>query len=122
MQVTKLELLSRVDNSDFVPPPTASILPVRVSVDRGVIAKNRIGGDAPQFPAAARSEQVNGTVILDAVITPDGKISELDVISGPKALQRAAYDAVKTWKYKPFLLDGKPVEVQTEIAVLFYLR
>ena len=122
MQVTKLELLSRVDNSDFVPPPTASILPVRVSVDRGVIAKNRIGGDAPQFPAAARSERVNGTVILDAVITPDGKISELDVISGPKALQRAAYDAVKTWKYKPFLLDGKPVEVQTEIAVLFYLR
>lgn len=65
---------------------------------------------------------MDGTVSLDAVITPDGKIGELNVISGPKALQRAAYDAVKTWKYKPFLLNGQPVEVQTEIGVMFHLR
>ncbi len=122
MEVTKLELLSRVDNSDFVPPPAASILPVRISVDHGLIAKNRIGGAAPEFPAVARSQRVDGTVILGAVITPEGKIADLEVISGPKAFQRAAYDAVKTWKYKPFLLDGQPVEVQTEIGVMFHLR
>ena len=119
MEVTKLELLSTVNNSDFVPPGTASILPVRVSVDGRVFAKNRIGGDAPEYPAIARSQRMYGEVRLDAVITPEGKIAELDVLSGPKALQRAAYDAVKTWKYKPFLLDGQPVEVQTEIGVMF---
>ncbi len=122
MQVTELELLSRVDNSDFVPPPTASILPAGVVVDGRLVAKNRIGGDNPEYPAIARSQRMYGVVRLDAVITPEGKIAELDVISGPKALQRAAYDAVKTWKYKPFLLDGKPVEVQTEIGVMFNLR
>lgn len=122
MEVTKLELLSRVDYSDFVPPPTASILPVRVSVDGRAFSKNRIGGDAPEYPAIARSQRMYGMVLLDAVITPGGKIAELDVISGPKALQRAAYDAVKTWKFKPFLLDGQPVEVQTEIGVVFLPR
>jgi len=119
MQVTKLELLSRVDNSDFAPPPTAPLLPVRVSVDARVAARNRIGGAAPELTAVARSQRVGGTVILDAVITPEGKIGELDVLGGPKALQSAAYDAVKTWRYKPFLLNGQPVEVQTEIGVIF---
>ena len=120
MQVTKLELLSTVNDSDFVLPATASSFPLPVAPRE--ILKQRIGGDAPIYPAAARSQHVEGVVTLDAVITKDGRIGELEVLSGPKALQRAAYDAVKTWKYKPYLVDGQPAEVQTQIRMMFHIR
>lgn len=120
MQVTSLELLSTVNDSDFVPPAAASSFPVPVAPRE--IARQAIGGDAPIYPAAAKSQHVEGVVALDAVITKDGRIGELEVLTGPKALQRAAYDAVKTWKFKPHLVDGQPVEVQTQIRVMFHIR
>ena len=120
MQVTNLELLSTVNDSDFLPPATTSSLPAPVVLRE--IARQAIGGEAPIYPAVAKSQHVEGVVILDAVITKEGRIGELEVLSGPKALQRAAYDAVKTWKYKPYLVDGQPVEVQTQIGVMFHIR
>ena len=120
MQVTNLELLSTVNDSDFVAPARASSFPVPVAPRE--IARQAIGGDAPIYPAVAKSQHVEGVVTLNTVITKEGRISELEVLSGPKALQRAAYDAVKTWKYKPYLVDGQPVEVQTQIRVMFHIR
>ena len=75
----------------------------------------------PEYPDVARQARVEGTVLLDAVIAPDGTVSHLDVISGPEALVPAATDAVRWWRYEPYLIDGKPAAVETTVAVDFRL-
>lgn len=92
-----------------------------LSVSPGVIAGNRIGGADPKYPAEAKKDKVQGTVILDAIIGKDGTIHKLKVISGPKELRKSAADAVRTWKYKPYLHNGHPVEVETKINVVYTL-
>jgi protein TonB len=73
----------------------------------------------PIYPALARQAGVQGEVILQAVIGKDGKIENLHVISGNPWLVKAARDAVIQWRYRPYLLDGEPVEVETQITVNF---
>lgn len=92
-----------------------------LSVSPGEIAGNRIGGADPKYPAEAKKDKVQGTVILDAIIGKDGTIHKLTVLSGPKELRKSAADAVRTWKYKPYLLNGNPVEVETHISVIYTL-
>ncbi|HLJ40033.1 MAG TPA: energy transducer TonB [Candidatus Acidoferrales bacterium] len=90
---------------------------IRVAAD--VEAKMLQHEVAPIYPAIAVAARVQGTVTLHAVIGPDGSIKELQYISGPPLLMRAAMNAVKQWKYKPFLLNGQPTEVDTSIPVVF---
>ncbi|MGH9585329.1 MAG: TonB family protein [Acidobacteriaceae bacterium] len=92
-----------------------------LTVSPGIMAGQRIGGDDPKYPAEAKKDKVQGTVILDAIIGKDGTIHKLHVISGPKELRKSAADAVRTWKYKPYLLNGNPVEVETKINVVYTL-
>ena len=73
----------------------------------------------PKYPDKARNQHVQGTVVLRAVIGATGDISELDVLSGDKLLVPSALKAVKQWKYRPYLLQGHPVEVDTTITVNF---
>jgi protein TonB len=75
----------------------------------------------PQYPRMAKDARIAGTVRLKAVIGRDGTIEDLQVIDGHPFLVQAAMDAVKQWAYKPTLLNGKPVEVATEIVVHFSL-
>jgi protein TonB len=76
----------------------------------------------PIYPDDAKQNHVQGTVVLNAVITKDGRISALHPMSGPKELTAAAVEAVQQWRYKPYMLQGEPVEVQTQITVNFQLR
>jgi protein TonB len=76
---------------------------------------------SPEFPAQARQLRIEGTVQLDATISKDGSVTNLKVISGHPILARAAVDAVKQWKYRPYLLNGQAVEIDTQIAVNFKL-
>jgi protein TonB len=76
----------------------------------------------PQYPAIAKSAGQQGTVILQAVISKSGTIENLQVLSGPPMLQQAAIDAVKTWRYRPYLLNEQPVEVETTVNVIFKLE
>lgn len=76
---------------------------------------------APKYPKAARKAHIEGTVVLCAVITKDGTIANLRVLSGPDVLVQSAVKAVEQWRYKPYLLSGKAVEVYTEIRVNFKL-
>ncbi|MFI5116102.1 MAG: energy transducer TonB [Terriglobales bacterium] len=76
----------------------------------------------PTYPRLARQARAQGTVVLHAVIGKDGTIEELSVISGHPLLTQAAVDAVKQWRYKPYLLNGEPVPVQTTINVNFELN
>jgi len=76
----------------------------------------------PQYPVIARTMHVEGTVVLAATISKAGTIENLRVVSGPPMLQQVALDAVKTWRYKPYMLDGLPVEVETSVEVVFRIE
>jgi TonB family protein len=92
-----------------------------INVSAAEMASNKISGPVPKYPEEAKKERIQGTVVLDAVIGKDGTVEELTVASGPKELQRSALDAVRQWKYKPFLLNGDPVDVKTTINVIYSL-
>ena len=93
--------------------------PVRVST--GVMSGNLIYKVSPMYPPIARQAGVEGTVVLQATISQSGTIENLRVISGPPMLQQAALAAVRTWLYRPYLLSGQPVEVETTVNVVFKL-
>ncbi|RXS95760.1 energy transducer TonB [Silvibacterium dinghuense] len=95
--------------------------PKKIAVAPGVMAGNKINGTQPKYPEEAKKERIQGTVVLKAVIGKDGKIEGLKVVSGPKELQSSALDAVKDWTYKPYLLNGDPVQVETQIHVIYTL-
>ena len=75
----------------------------------------------PIYPKNALFMRVEGSVELMATISKTGDISRVKVISGDAQLTRAASDAVKQWKYKPYLLNGEPVEIQTQVTINFKL-
>jgi protein TonB len=73
----------------------------------------------PVYPAIARAARIQGTVVVQAIISKDGKIEQLHVISGPPMLQSAATEAIQRARYRPLLLNGEPVAVETTINVVF---
>jgi protein TonB len=75
----------------------------------------------PVYPPIGQAAHVEGTVVLEATISKSGTIENLRVASGPPILRQAALDAVQNWRYRPYLLDGEPVEVETTINVIFTL-
>jgi periplasmic protein TonB len=81
----------------------------------------RIGGKDPKYPSDAKRDHVDGRVVLVATISPAGGVEDLCVSQGPDMLRQAAFDAVKTWKYRPFEVNGQPVEVRTMMNVDFRL-
>lgn len=121
LQVENLEAIKTQDDSVFAPTADAIALPPRVSVLSGVANGMIITKAYPQYPVAAKQSHVQGTVVFQASIGKDGKISDLKVMSGPIMLQQAALDAVKQWAYWPFFMDGEAVEVSTKINVVFNL-
>jgi TonB family protein len=76
----------------------------------------------PVYPDDARQNRIQGTVLLRATIDKSGHISNLEPISGPNELTAAAIGAVEQWRYRPYMLQGSPVDVQTEISVKFELH
>lgn len=101
------------------PPPKPNV--GRIKVGGQVQQANLIRQVMPVYPPIARTAHISGTVILHAIIAKDGSIQELQYISGPPLLMRAAMDAVREWRYRPTLLNGEPVEVDTTISVVFTL-
>ena len=98
------------------PPPHAAGL---AHVSSGVIAGNKVAGSSPVYPAIAKAAHVSGTVVLHAVISRAGTIQSLGVVSGPELLRASAVSAVQDWRYRPYLLNGEPTEVDTTITVNF---
>jgi protein TonB len=95
--------------------------PQRVRVSAGVTSGLLVRRIQPNYPPLARQARIQGTVVLHAVISKEGAIENLTLVSGHPMLAPAAIDAVKQWKYKPYLLNGEPVEVDTEVQVNFTL-
>jgi len=75
----------------------------------------------PVYPPDAKAARVQGPVVLHAVIGPIGQVQSVEVVSGHPLLTQAAIDAVKRWKFRPYILQGKAVEVDTQIRVNFTL-
>ncbi len=100
------------------PKPTASRIRQGGSVQAALLI-NRV---QPVYPPLARQTRISGTVRLHAIISKNGTVESLEVLSGHPLLVRAAMDAVQQWKYKPTLLNGEPVEVDTTIDVIFSLN
>jgi TonB family protein len=93
----------------------------KVSLSSAEATGNLVSKVAPVYPAEAKAAGIEGTVRLNAVIAKDGHMKELHVIGGPIMLQQSSMDAVKQWVYKPYLLKGEPVEVETQIQVIYML-
>jgi protein TonB len=103
------------------PPPPKPQTPKRIRVGGQVESARVVFGPHPEYPPLAKMARIQGTVRLDAVISKDGTIQDLKVISGHPLLVRAALEAVQRWRYQPTLLNGDAVEVATEIDVNFTL-
>jgi TonB family protein len=99
------------------PAPVLQTLNVSQGVSQGLLTKKV----QPIYPRNALTMHVEGSVELQATISKTGDISKVKVLSGDGLLAKAASDAVKQWKYKPYLLNGEPVEIQTEVTINFKL-
>jgi protein TonB len=98
------------------PPP--SVAPVRIShMSEGDLVHKIL----PTYPPLARSARIQGQVVLQAVISKQGAIEDLKILSGHPMLIPAAIEAVRQWRYRPYVLNDEPVEVETQITVNFYL-
>ena len=96
--------------------------PSKVRISSGVAQGLLIREIKPSYPTLAVQARVQGSVLLQAVIAKDGTVHDLRVVSGHPLLVKAALDAVRQWRYKPYLLNGQPVEVDTQIVVNFTLN
>lgn len=90
-----------------------------VAISSGVAVGMLIQKTPPIYPSIAKNARVSGAVVLEAIISKTGAIKDLHVVSGPLLLRQAAIDAVRTWRYKPYMLNGQPIEVETRIGVVF---
>jgi periplasmic protein TonB len=102
-------------------PKFIPVAPQRVRISQGVTKGLLIHRVEPIYPALAQQARVQGEVILTAIISTNGEIENLQLISGHPMLVPEAIKAVKQWRYKPYLLNGQPVEVETTITVIFSL-
>jgi TonB family protein len=91
----------------------------RVAVPAAAMEENLISSRVPVYPAEAKANHVGGRVVMQATINRDGSVGHLHVLSGEPELRRAAMEAVSSWQYRPYLVNGQPVEVSTTISVDF---
>jgi periplasmic protein TonB len=110
---------SVLSSTPTVAPKIAT--PQRVRVSSGVVQGLLVKKVNPVYPPLARQARIQGVVILQAQISKEGNIENLQLISGHPMLAPAAIEAVRQWKYRPYLLNGEPCEVDTQIQVNFTL-
>jgi protein TonB len=110
---------SVLSSTPTVAPKIAA--PQRVRVSSGVVSGLLVKRVNPVYPPLARQARIQGVVLLQAQISKDGRIENLQLISGHPMLAPSAIEAVKQWVYRPYLLNGEPCEVDTQIQVNFTL-
>lgn len=119
--LSSIEPIDTVNVAEFIPPADATPILRKIAISSGVAQVNLLKSIAPEYPLYAKEAGVNGTVVVQATIGKDGKTSNVHAISGPEELRQSAVDAVKQWVYRPYLLNGDPVNVDTTINVVFNL-
>jgi periplasmic protein TonB len=114
-------IVSQSANLSAVPKLSIPMPPKRVRISQGVTKGLLLTRIEPSYPPIARAARIEGDVVLAAVISKDGMIKNLTLVSGHPMLVPAAIEAVSQWRYRPYLLNGEPVEVETTITVTFIL-
>ena len=104
------------------PPPPKLTAPARIKQGGDVTAASIVTQTRPVYPPLARQARIQGTVVLHAIIDKEGKVAQMEVVSGHPLLVQSALEAVKQWRYKPTQLNGEPVEVDTTIQVTFTMN
>jgi TonB family protein len=94
-------------------------VPQRVRVAEKAMGARMIKKGKPKYPKEAKKAGIGGTVVLHVVVAEDGNIEEVHYVSGPGELSQAAIDAVQEWCYQPIVLNGKPVQADTTIDIVF---
>ena len=102
------------------PPPPPPAEPVRVGGN--IQAPTKITDVPPSYPPVAQAARVSGVVILEAVIGPDGRVTDVQILRSVALLDEAAVEAVRQWVYTPTMLNGVPVPVIMTVTVNFQLR
>jgi TonB family protein len=97
-------------------------MPKSVRVSSGVTQGLILTKVAPEYPESAKKARIQGSVVIAATINTEGAIRELRVVSGPPELVDAAVDVVRQWRYKPYFLMGRPIEVDTQVRINFILN
>jgi len=115
------EVLNGTHSVPALVPAKTSPAPKRMRIASRVAEANLIHDVAPTYPPEAGRARIEGTVVLLAVIGKDGSVQNVRVESGLPVLAQAAIDAVKQWRYKPYLLNGEPIEVDSQITINFAL-
>jgi len=122
LHVEAATVLDPAEEAVFTPPANAVPAALRVTV-AGAVSEGMLEYKVnPDYPSAARNSHVEGVVTLQGVIGKNGSVRSLKALAGPEILQGAAMQAVQQWRYRPYLLNGQPVEVQTTINVIFKLH
>jgi TonB family protein len=96
--------------------------PPQMVVPADVMERQIVQKILPEYPEPARQARVQGTVVLDTIVNGEGAVTQMKVVSGPEALSHAAMDAVRWWRYAPYVVNGQPVAVETTVAVNFRLE
>src|ERR1700722_2918764 len=115
------DVLGGIGTGAAPPPPPPAAAAARIKVGGDVQAASLVKQVTPAYPNIAKTAHVSGTVTLHAIISKDGSIEKLEYVSGPALLMTSAITAVREWKYKPTMLNGEPVEVDTTVQVVFSL-
>jgi TonB family protein len=102
-------------------PPPGEHLPKRIRVSSGVSAGLILTRVNPEYPSDAREARIQGVVVLKVNVDEEGRVVRVELISGHPMLAPAAIEAVRQWTYRPYLLNGKPIEVETQVQVNFTL-
>ncbi len=103
-------------------PGAVAPMPEVITGSAGVMAGNLVSSPAPAYPVAASSAGIQGEVVVEAVVGRDGEVVDTRVVSGPPMLRAAALDAVQRWRYRPYEVDGKTIEVATTARLEFRLE
>jgi protein TonB len=114
-------VLNSVASAASYAPPVSAAPVVRQPPMSHAMEAYLVHREQPEYPPLARAVRVQGAVVLGAIIAKDGTIENLRVLSGHPMLVRAAVDAVRQWRYRPYVLNGEAVEVETQITVNFVL-
>jgi protein TonB len=102
-------------------PIAATAKPSRVQVSTAVLEANLTRKTMPAYPMVAKSFKVEGLVVVDVVVDRSGNVLEAKAVSGPQLLLRGAEAAVRQWHFKPYTVDGTPVEMESQVSLNFRL-
>jgi len=104
-----------------LPAKETVVVPPQLKVPPDAMGRRIIHQVMPEYPELARQAGVQGTVVLDTVVSVEGAVTQVKFVSGPEALSQAAMDAVRWWRYEPYLVNGQPATVETTVDVDFRL-